>query len=342
MGGTGKAGADRDMLKIGFVYDRPPESQADGQEVSAEYEDQETIDWLRSSLGKLGEVTDIPWDHGKAVREIMDINPDVIFNITEASGSRNRESLVPAIAESLGIPCTGSDSVGLGVSLDKYITKVIAAHAEVKTPPFALVMPDDDEEVVRAKAAPLHFPLIIKPNTGGSSMGIRSNSRVRNIAELLKELSWSATTFREPILMEEFIAGREVTAGILEDKTFQLLPIAEITFGEEDPEAFYSIEKKSIHEKKVTCPAPLPGELADEVNTAAKAVFQALGCAGLARVDFRISIDNVPNFIEINPLPGLSPFYSIFPMQAKARGIDEADMVRLIVENALQRGSRSY
>ncbi|MAG13993.1 MAG: hypothetical protein CMN78_05300 [Spirochaetales bacterium] len=326
------------MLNIGFIYDFPPSSSTAGtDDVSAEYEDQQTIDWIRGALKRLGETTDIPWGR-KALQRIIDVNPHVLFNITEASGSRNRESLVPAIAECVGIACTGSDSVSLGISLDKYLTKVIAADAGVRTPTFALILPGDGRQVIKEKTRALQYPIIIKPNTGGSSMGIRARSRVENYDDLLSEVTSNIDAFHTPMLIEEFVPGREITAGIISAEGIVALPVAEISFGESDPNAFYSIERKSVHKKTVVCPAEsIPASLSEEINMAAESVFLALGCAGFARVDFRISVDGTPFFIEINPLPGLSPFYSIFPMQVKAWGAGGEDMIRMIINDALAR-----
>jgi D-alanine-D-alanine ligase-like ATP-grasp enzyme len=112
-------------LRIGFGYDAPVEPGAGEIEtVAAEYEDARTLSWLRATLQTLGEVIDLPWGPD-IVSRIAAHDLDVIFNITEATGSRNRESLMPALAEARGIPCTGSDAVGLGLSLDKYLTKVL-------------------------------------------------------------------------------------------------------------------------------------------------------------------------------------------------------------------------
>ena len=339
------------MLKIGFVFDVPPLGASHLDDVSVEYEDQETLGWLRGVLSSIGDVVDVPWS-SDAVAALADARPDVLFNITEASGSRNRESLVPAIAESLGVAYTGSDAVSLGVSLDKHLTKIIARHLNIATPAWALIVPRMKDREILASVDRLRYPLIVKPNTGGSSMGIRADSKVADRGELLDVVKNAVATFGEPMLVEEFIAGRELATGLLEDPSLRTLPTAEITFesaeadGIEGPrdefgsDKFYSIERKNIHRKEVHCPVDLSSAVADRVNVAAVSIFESLGCRDMARVDYRMSDAGVPYFIEINPLPGLSPYYSIFPMQARAAGISAEGLIKTLIHNAVERGKR--
>ena len=327
------------MLRIAFVYDSPPEKANDPHDVSAEYEDSATIEWMVSTLSRLGSVIEIPWSR-EAAATIISESPDVLFNITEASGSRNRESLVPAIAESLDIPYTGSDAVALGLSLDKYLTKTIASKLGVRTPRCALIRPGEEISKLEEPIAGLTFPLIVKPNTGGSSMGIRSDSKVENMEDLLRVVSRSIEATAQPVIAEEFIVGRELDVGVIDDGELRTLPVAEIEFPEAGSEVFYSIEWKSEHQKTVRCPVDLPGSLENEINGATLAVFNAIGCVDIARVDFRVDENNLPYFIEINPLPGISPFYSIYPVQARAGGVTPERLIELLVQNALGRAGR--
>jgi len=177
-------------LTIGFAFDSPVEKETAGAEsVSCEYEDSRTIDWLYGCLEKLGDVVRLPWGRESLVK-LTDTDFDVIFNITEAGGGRNRESLVPALAEALAIPCTGTDAVGLGLSLDKYYSKVIAAHAGIPTPPFLRVDSPGELLEKRHVIEEIGYPLFVKPVTGGSSQGIRNSSRIENFQSLRSETGW--------------------------------------------------------------------------------------------------------------------------------------------------------
>ncbi|MFC2069772.1 ATP-grasp domain-containing protein [Chloroflexota bacterium] len=324
-------------LKIGFIYDSPVDKEITGAEsIASEYEDSRTIDWMYGCLTNLGEVIKLPWCKDSLVK-LASVNADVIFNITEASGGRNRESLVPAVAEALEIPCIGTDAVGLGLSLDKYLTKVIASHNGVPTPAFLRIEQLSELDSKQSEIEAIGYPLFLKPVTGGSSLGIRQTARVESYKSLRDEAEWVLWSCRDDVLIEKFVPGREFTFGLLEADSLKYLPVAELLFDEGNPDAFYSYEMKSIHRKEVVCPADIPGEVSLRMQDYSHRLFRALGCRDLARVDFRQGEDGSLYLIEINPLPGLSPFYSVFIVQAEAAGIRPEEVIELLVNNALSR-----
>ncbi len=328
-------------LKIGFAYDLPvADKQGQSGEVetvTAEYEDERTVNWIRATLQDLGDVIDLPWSQDIVAR-LAQVRPDVIFNITEAAGGRNRESLIPALAEAKGIPCTGSDAMAMGLSLDKHLTKILAQHAGVRTPNFVKVDTLVHWEAYLPQLRQLQFPVIAKPNCGGSSMGIRTFSRVESLDDLRGVVKWILENFADSALIEEFVFGREFTVGLLANPTLTVLPIAEIYIEDGAPDRFFSYEKKATPDKEeVLCPANPPDPTAKIMAADARHVFQALGCQDIARVDFRLDTDNVPYFLEINPLPGLSPYYSSFPAQAEVAGISHEEIIYHLVHNALAR-----
>lgn len=323
-------------LRIGFAYDDISQSKKalDGNPVTAEYEDAQTLDWIRKTLGQWGLVIDLPF--GATIPEkIFREKPDIIFNITEAYGGRNRESLVPAAAQMMDIPFTGSDAMALGLSLDKRLTKLLAIQADIPTPEFVLLGGPEDIKINEKRIEGIGYPLMVKPNCGGSSMGITRNSKVYSMHQLYEVTVWIKETIGDDILVEKFVSGREYTAGLIECGELIHLPLAETRFGDEGPESFYSIEMKSAHDKKVICPVDCPFHTATRLQTYAEKIFHALGCKDFARVDFRVDSTGDPHFLEINPLPGLSPFYSIFPMQARAAGMMAEDIIRQLLANNL-------
>jgi D-alanine-D-alanine ligase len=330
---------DPTKLRIGFAYDPPvPQGEPNNVEsVAAEYEDAETVAWLRAALQELGEVVDLPWGPETVARLCSD-HLDVVFNITEAREGRNRESLIPALAEARGIPCTGTDALGLGLSLDKYITKVLARHRGVPTPDFVKVDSMAHWDAMVPALSALRFPVIVKPNLGGSSMGILRTSRVAALEGLRDVVAWVLDCFAGGALVEEFIAGREFTVGLLARPALEVLPLAEVHIGDGSPEAFFCYEEKNTPTKEeLICPAQAPEGTEALMADYARRVFEALGCRDMARVDFRVSGDGVPYLLEINPLPGLSPYYSSFPAQAEAVGIAPKAIVAQLVQNALAR-----
>lgn len=325
-------------LRIGFAYDEPVKQDKpdEVESVKAEYEDEATILWLRTTLQELGTVTDLPWGLD-IVSKLAIANLDVIFNITEATSGRNRESLIPALAEARGVPYTGTDAVGLGISLDKYLTKILVRDLGIPTPDFVRVESIRQWEQAMPRLARLRFPVIAKPNTGGSSMGIKAVSKVKSVPELYPIVEWILNNFEDSVLVEEFISGREFTVALLARPRLEILPIAEIQVNGGLPDSFYSYESKSIHQKELICPADPPNGTADLMTDYACRVFEMLGCRDVARVDFRVNVDDVPYFLEINPLPGFSPYYSPFPIQAQAAGISPQEIIHQLISNALNR-----
>ncbi len=356
---------DAGEIRIGFAYDEPI-ALGEIETVAAEYEDVQTLDWLRATLQELGEVVDLPWGPD-IVAQIARREMDVIFNITEAVGGRNRESLIPALAEASGIPYAGSDAVSLGISLDKYLTKVLAEHVGVPTPGYVKLNSMDHWDALLPRLEGLRFPVIAKPNHGGSSMGIRGRSRTGSLEALREVVAWLLDHFADEVLVEEFVSGREFTVGLLavsEDAlneagwadaavvgrgasvtsgpvpSVRALPIAEIHLDDGSPDTFFSFEEKNVPDKEeLVCPVTPPGDSGSRMVDDARRVFDVLGCRDMARVDFRLGLDGVPYFLEINPLPGLSPYYSSFPAQAEVSGLSPRALVHLLVRNALARGS---
>lgn len=328
-------------MTIGFAFDTPRDGSTDPtvlDSVAAEYEDEATLDWIRRQLGRFGTVVDLPWGRESAAR-ILAGEFDLVFNITEGEFGRNRESHVPGICELAETPCTGSDSLALGLSLDKEYTKILARNAGIPTPRWARIRGSD--EIVRGRPMNLRYPAIVKPVTGGSSMGVHQFSRVTTDAELSRAVEWVLEECRDDALVEEFVPGREFVAGILRGSPEVTLPVAELTFPEGGPDAFYSVEWKSRHEKVVVCPADIPGEIETAMQVHTERLFELLGAADLCRADFRLAADGTPYFIEMNPLPGLSPFYSVFPMQVRAAGEEPGAVIERLVRNACERGGRT-
>ena len=326
-------------VKIGFVYDPPIDENVQRAvgEVAAEYEDSATITWMQETLATCGTVVDIPWGID-SIELLMSSGLDVIFNITEASGSRNRESLVPAVAETLRIPITGSDALAMGLSLDKYFTKILVQAHGVPTPPSLLVANREQLKQQKLKPMGLHFPLIVKPNAGGSSLGIYESSRVENTNELWSRVDELLGRLKDQVLVEEFVVGRELTVGVLDTEKVETLPVAELLLDRSDPREFYSSEKKANHAKQINFSTDLPPSTIRFLSEYAILVHTLLGCRDFSRADFRISREGSIAFLEINPLPGLSPYYGIFPALAERGGISPEELIGLLLRRAVQRG----
>ncbi|MEA4882631.1 MAG: ATP-grasp domain-containing protein [Clostridia bacterium] len=328
------------MATVGITFnlkkDFPHASEGGGHapDLAAECEEEETVDTLASSLSRLAEKVML-FPHKPDLLERLDeARPDIVFNIAEGWMGRNRESLIPALLELLEIPFTGSDALTLGIALDKAMAKRVAATAGIRTPRSIKVNSAQGLDQID-----LPFPVFVKPNSEGSSKGIRDSSKVWSIEELQEKIQWILSTYHQPALVEEFLPGREFTAGIIGNGRPHVLPIMEVCPGDRDAadhKFVYSYETKSENLERFRVPAPIPEELVQEISDMAVGVFEVLECRDVARVDFRLNSAGQPCFLEINPLPGLSKV-SLLPLQAKAAGMNFDDLVSWILRSAWSR-----
>ncbi len=299
----------------------------------AEHEETTTVDLIAAALTHLGhDVSLLPFDE-RFIDRLAARRPNIVFNIAEGWSGRNRESLVPAILEFMGIPYTGSDPLCLGLCLDKALCKCVVGAAGLPVLPSWVV-----ETPQEAERLELPLPAFVKPNTEGSSKGIRGNSYVVCREELLQRIHWVTQVYRQPALVEPFLSGREFTIGLLGNPPVAL-PVLEVIPARAEllTEAFvYSFETKSRNLEKLLCPAPIDEREERRLQEMALAAHRAAGCRDVSRVDIRMDQTGHPFFLEINPLPGLSSC-SLLPVQAAAAGISYESLVDAILMSACHR-----
>jgi D-alanine-D-alanine ligase len=273
--------------------------------------------------------------------------PDLVFNFAEGEGvSRSREARVPAVCEMLGIPCSGSDPLALAVALDKDVTRRLAESLGVAVPKgVVLAPPPGGYEGECAEFPPileeagLPLPVIAKPTCEGSSKGIRNRCLIRTAAEFGPAVVELWRTYRQPVLVEEFIAGDEVTVGLVGNDPVQPIGVMQVIPRRTPVAEFvYSLEVKRNWQDAVeyVAPANLPRELTRAVEADAMAMFAGLGCRDVARADFRIR-DGVPYFLEINPLPGLNPDSGDLCYLAYRMGLTYPQLIGMILDAAVAR-----
>lgn len=316
-------------MKIALLYDDKDAVSAGGPaDAAAEYDNRDTIDSLLDAIRAGGnEAAELHLDD-TLFDALKKIKPDLVFNIAEGIRGRCRESLGPAVLEHMDVPYTGSDGLTLALSLDKGLSKTIALSYQVPTPDFAVI-----ENLADVEDICVDFPAFVKPNGEGSSMGIRKSSRVENERELKKQVAWILEEYNQPCLVEEFIPGREFCVGLLGNEPAEMLPVVEVT----SPGGFYSYEYKSRHVKELTCPADIDKQLEEKLKKLGRSIYSIFKCRDFARIDFKLDADGKPLFLELNPLPGLSPEYSIYPHQAAAAGIGYEQLINRIIESAMRR-----
>ncbi|MCL2339678.1 MAG: ATP-grasp domain-containing protein, partial [Actinomycetia bacterium] len=308
-------------------------AEADSQ---AEYDEPSTIQALQQVLERTGcVVTVLPADRDLPLR-LLQTPPDLVFNIAEGQNGRSREAQVPALLEYLGIPFSGSDATTLALALDKTLSKHLLTSQGIRTPQSVLIEATNPDWSALAE---LTLPVIVKPNSEGSSKGIGETAVVQEPGELQRLLTAHLRRAGQPLLVEEYIAGREFTVGLLGNGTeLRVFPPMEVIFS--DPaHPIYSYEVKRDFRRYIryACPPDIPAPLQAELQETAQAVFELFGCRDLARLDFRVDAAGVAWCIEVNPLPGLAPDYSDYPMLAGFSGLDYEHLIWSILNSALLR-----
>lgn len=320
-------------MRIGFAYNLKNPAVA-GTDAHAEYETPETVEAIAAVLGTLGEVVRLNCVPGFLDRIIVS-RPDLVFTVAEGWGGRDRESLVPAACRLLGIPCTGSDAVALGITMDKALTKRVLRDAGLRTPPFMLcnAVPDIPPS--------FDFPVFVKPNADGTSRGITVHSRVNSFSELRRSVETVIRQYGQSALVEPYLSGRDFCVGLIGGNDPETLPVCEILLGHEDGIPFFSYEYKRHDTDRLAIPPELPSEAITDMMQSARAAWDVLGIRDYCRIDFRTDSAGVPYLLEVNALPGLSPVSGILVRQAAAAGIAFDDLIRRITARALGEASET-
>lgn len=320
-------------MKVGLVYDLRKDYLAEGcsPEEAAEFDSEETIDALDRTVRALGHETERV-GHGRALCKRLAAGDrwDMVFNIAEGMHGRSREAQVPCILEMYGIPCTFSDALVCAATLDKSIAKRLVHDAGLPTPRFAVVR---DEAGIRSVS--LRYPLFAKPLAEGTGKGIDSRSRIDTPERLADACRTLLRQFGQPVLVEEFLPGREFTVGVTGTGSAAcVLGGMEILFAPNTVGNIYSFETKENWESYVRY-EPLPdGPFEQQVKDLALDCHRALECRDASRVDIRCDGDGRPCFMEVNPLPGLHPTHSDLPIIASLHGVTYMELIGSIIKSA--------
>jgi D-alanine-D-alanine ligase len=325
-------------LRVGITYNLKkdfPQREDQPIDLLEEFDSEETIDAIQGVLESEGhEVIKLGGDTG-LIDRLRQASVDIVFNIAEGLQGRNREAHIPALLEFLNIPYTGSDPLTLSLTLDKAMAKRIVMSQNVPTPPFKKI-----ERMEEVNHLNLRYPLFIKLCDEGSSKGVRLDSKILDPQSLEKKVRELLRTYRPPLLVEEFVKGPEFTVGILGNEDPFVLGVMQIEIkGKPPEESIYSLEIKREWEEKVRyhCPPPIDPNLLKKIEEVALQAYRALECRDVSRVDIRVGEDRTPYFLEINPLPGLSPVYGDLVIMARSMGWDYAQLVKTIFHQALKR-----
>jgi len=331
-------------MRIGLTYDLKREYLEMGfsEEETAEFDSDETIYYLKEALGSLGyEVVRI----GNIYELTKHLNNgerwDLVFNICEGLYGRSREAQVPALLEAYNIPYTFSDPLTLSLSLDKAMAKRIVRDAGVPTPEFFSITSVKDLEE-KNLGRDINFPLFVKPALEGTGKGISTDSIVWDKDELKKQCMKLLIKYRQPVLVERYLPGKEFTAGIVgTGEDAQVIGIMEVKFLKNAEASIYSYNNKKFYEDRVDYALEKNKKLINEISKIALSSYRVLGCRDAGRVDLKADKDDRLYFIEINPLAGLHPVHSDLPIICSKVGITYRELISEIVKSAWERKGKS-
>jgi len=304
-------------------------------------EEMEDIKAALNSLGYKTSIFNVDGDTFRLIDYLRAEKPDLIFNLVECVENESTQEMnVAGIYELLKIPYTGANPLTLGLALSKPRVKEILTFHGIKTPKFQ-VFKTADKVVLNEN---LGFPLIVKPSREDASVGIAEDSVVYTLNELRRRVRYVYQEFDQPVLVEEYIEGRELNVAIMGYKKPIALPISEIDFSglEENMHKIVSYEAKWVHGTvaydgtRGVCPALLSPSLEARVKDIALQCFDIFGCRDYARIDFRLTKEGVPYVLEVNPNPDISDDAG-FARSARTYGLSFPEIVGKIIESALER-----
>lgn len=325
-------------MRIGLTYDLRSEYLAMGysEEETAEFDREDTIVAIENALETLGHA---PVRIGNAPRLIECLSRgerwDLVFNIAEGLNGISREAQIPSILDVYGIPYTFSDPLVMALTLHKGMTKHIIRDNGYPTPAFCVI--ERAEDVSHISFAP---PFFIKPVGEGTGKGISPSSIIPEPQMLLKACETLMLTYKQPVLVEQYLPGREFTVGILgTDTNARVLGTLEIVLLEGAEENVYSYINKERCEVLVEYRLVLPDKdrQVREAETVALACWQVLGCRDGGRVDLRCDANGNPHLLEVNPLAGLHPEHSDLPILCNRLGIPYVELIDQILSSASTR-----
>jgi D-alanine-D-alanine ligase len=325
-------------MRIGLSYDLKQEVDLEltaPEDALEEYDSPKTVNLIGAALQSMGHSIVRLGGGREFLQSILRQRVDLVFNIAEGRGNyRSREAQVPSVLEMLNIPYLGSDPQCLAICLDKPLTKKIVASSGISTPGWRVI----SDKKAQISWEGFSFPAIIKPTYEGSSKGIRIGSLVHSLEEVPEIVGGVLERYRQPVMVEEYIGGEEVTVGIIGNFPPKVVGIMRVVPNKKGEHFVYSLEVKRDWENLVDyeCPAKLEKNILDRLTQSSLHVFQLLGCRDFARLDFRVDPEGIPYFLEINPLPGLGD-YSDLVIMATKQGWRYEELIGAILGAALER-----
>jgi len=325
-------------MKIGLTYDLRSEYLEMGysEEATAEFDRDDTIKAIESTLRDLGHETVCIGHARKLVAELALGNSwDLVFNIAEGMNGIGREAQIPAILDVYGIPYTFSDPLVMSLTLHKGITKRVLRDAGVPTCDFLVAESADDVASVAFEP-----PYFVKPVAEGTGKGITPASIVADRVGLPGTVEELLARYKQPVLVESFLPGREFTVGIIgTGKDAEPVGSMEVVLLDKAEQGVYSYVNKENCEELVEYRLVLAEDdfVVREAEKISLDAWRILGCRDAGRIDLRCDAAGRPQFIEVNPLAGIHPEHSDLPIICTKKGIPYKTLIERIVRSAAER-----
>jgi D-alanine-D-alanine ligase len=322
-------------MRVGITFDLRADYLAAGygEEETAEFDRPDTIEAIEGAIRTLGHETERIGNLQALVCRLGQGHRwDLVFNIAEGLHGYAREAVIPALLEAYAIPCTFSDPLIMSLTLHKALAKRVIRDHGILTPEFAVAA--NGAELGRID---LPFPLFAKPVSEGTGKGVTTASKVETQYQLIAVGLELIKKFRQPVLIETFLPGREFTVGVLGsgDEARVMGAMEIILLANSDPEV-YSYRNKEICEEVVEYRL-VDDPTAQAAKETALAAHRALNCLDASRIDLRCDGAGQPQFIEVNPLAGLHPEHSDLCILATKVGMPYLELIRTIVDSAIAR-----
>jgi D-alanine-D-alanine ligase len=322
-------------MRVGFTYDLRDDylSQGFGEEETAEFDRQDTIDAIDRTLQDLGYTTErIGHLRTLVSRLARGDRWDLIFNIAEGMQGYGREAQIPALLDAYQIPYTFSDPLSLTITLHKGMAKHVVRGFGVPTPDFIIVKTERD-----IAEMDLAFPLFAKPVAEGTGKGVNAASKLSSPSELISQCTRLLKEYQQPVIVERYLSGREFTVGIVgTDDEARAVGVMEVVLKDHAEQNAYSFLNKERCEEFVEY-RPVDVEAAEQASEIALAAWRGLECRDAGRIDLRADGGGRINFLEANPLPGLHPEHSDLPILCTMVGVSYRELIAWIVQSAMRR-----
>jgi len=253
--------------------------------------------------------------------KLLKFKPECVF--IALHGGKGESGIIQGFLETLNIPYTGSDVLSSAICMNKIVMKKILKFHKIPTPPFVIV------EKNKKVSLPFPFPVVVKPASLGSTIGIKIVKKKRELKKAIEE----CFNFDNEIFIEKFIEGKEITVGILGNEKIEILPPIEIR----TKTGFYDYKAKyTPGESEHIIPPNISAKSLKKVKEVAEKVYRIMRCSGFARMEIIVSKRGIPYILDVNTIPGLTET-SLLPDAAKAKGITFENLCEKIIMLAIQK-----